>query len=117
MREQRGRGRAHLEVDRTGEEEDVKESGVGEVPEATDALERESLKLGVHSEAVPMQGSVPVDRKELHTTSGVPLLCCLACEPVGPQHQLGDLSEVIHCIGERVTLHLLHLIVKLYVHL
>ena len=62
-----------LEVHGAGEEEDVQQSGVCESSESTDALERKVLQLFVYSETVTVQGSVPVDREELHPAPCVPL--------------------------------------------
>lgn len=87
-----------LKVDWTGEEQNVQKSGVGEVPESTDTVERQSLELGVHSMAVSMKSCVPVDREELHSTSGISFLWSLASKSVSPQHQLRHLSKVIHCM-------------------
>lgn len=43
-----------LAVDRTSEEEDVQECGVGEAPQSTNALQRQPLQLRVYFHTVSM---------------------------------------------------------------
>ena len=92
----------HLAVGRAGEEEDVQESGVGEATQSTDALQRQLLQVSVHAHVVSVQCRVPVYGEEFHAAPGIPLLGGLPRKPVGAQHQLRHLPEVVHCThGER----------------